>query len=97
MGATAVYALDTERDKDAQAIFERSQKIQEVSEVLVFESLPPSVPMRRCVILFLPAVFLGVAGQRGRQNLPRHQQLSEIHQAQGHHHGERLLRHGQVR
>ncbi|XP_028843552.1 E3 ubiquitin-protein ligase RNF113A [Denticeps clupeoides] len=29
MGATAVYALDTERDKDAQAIFERSQKIQE--------------------------------------------------------------------
>lgn len=32
MGATAVYALDTERDKDAQAIFERSQKIQEVKE-----------------------------------------------------------------
>ncbi|TRY98965.1 hypothetical protein DNTS_001233 [Danionella cerebrum] len=30
MGATAVYQLDTERDKDAQAIFERSQKIQEV-------------------------------------------------------------------
>lgn len=30
MGATAVYELDTERDKDAQAIFERSQKIQEV-------------------------------------------------------------------
>uniref|UniRef100_A0A8B9L7F1 Ring finger protein 113A n=1 Tax=Astyanax mexicanus TaxID=7994 RepID=A0A8B9L7F1_ASTMX len=29
MGATAVYALDTEKDKDAQAIFERSQKIQE--------------------------------------------------------------------
>lgn len=29
MGATAVYELDTERDKDAQAIFERSQKIQE--------------------------------------------------------------------
>lgn len=30
MGATATYELDTERDKDAQAIFERSQKIQEV-------------------------------------------------------------------
>lgn len=30
MGATALYQLDTERDKDAQAIFERSQKIQEV-------------------------------------------------------------------
>lgn len=29
MGATATYELDTERDKDAQAIFERSQKIQE--------------------------------------------------------------------
>ncbi|XP_033926016.1 E3 ubiquitin-protein ligase RNF113A isoform X2 [Melopsittacus undulatus] len=29
MGATAVYELDTEKDKDAQAIFERSQKIQE--------------------------------------------------------------------
>ncbi|KAG7272649.1 hypothetical protein CRUP_008477 [Coryphaenoides rupestris] len=29
MGATAVYELDTERDKDAQAIFERSQKLQE--------------------------------------------------------------------
>lgn len=32
MGATAVYELDTEKEKDAQAIFERSQKIQEVSE-----------------------------------------------------------------
>lgn len=30
MGATATYQLDTERDNDAQAIFERSQKIQEV-------------------------------------------------------------------
>lgn len=30
MGATATYELDTEKDKDAQAIFERSQKIQEV-------------------------------------------------------------------
>lgn len=30
MGATATYQLDTERDKDAQAIFERSQQIQEV-------------------------------------------------------------------
>ncbi len=30
MGATSLYQLDTERDKDAQAIFERSQKIQEV-------------------------------------------------------------------
>uniref|UniRef100_A0A8C9UC48 E3 ubiquitin-protein ligase RNF113A-like n=1 Tax=Serinus canaria TaxID=9135 RepID=A0A8C9UC48_SERCA len=29
MGATARYELDTEKDKDAQAIFERSQKIQE--------------------------------------------------------------------
>lgn len=32
MGATATYELDTERDKDAQAIFERSQKIQEVGD-----------------------------------------------------------------
>ena len=30
MGATATYQLDTERENDAQAIFERSQKIQEV-------------------------------------------------------------------
>ncbi|KAF2979455.1 hypothetical protein EK904_014723 [Melospiza melodia maxima] len=29
MGATAGYELDTEKDKDAQAIFERSQRIQE--------------------------------------------------------------------
>uniref|UniRef100_W5N1K5 Ring finger protein 113A n=1 Tax=Lepisosteus oculatus TaxID=7918 RepID=W5N1K5_LEPOC len=29
MGATAIYELDTEKDKDAQSIFERSQKIQE--------------------------------------------------------------------
>ncbi|NXQ52007.1 R113A protein, partial [Anthoscopus minutus] len=29
MGATAVYELDTEKEKDAQAIFERSQKVQE--------------------------------------------------------------------
>ncbi|XP_044538513.1 E3 ubiquitin-protein ligase RNF113A [Gracilinanus agilis] len=29
MGATAVYELDTEKEHDAQAIFERSQKIQE--------------------------------------------------------------------
>ncbi|NXF95206.1 R113A protein, partial [Eubucco bourcierii] len=28
-GATAAYELDTEKEKDAQAIFERSQKIQE--------------------------------------------------------------------
>lgn len=34
MGATAVYELDTERDKDAQAIFERSQKIQEVRKII---------------------------------------------------------------
>jgi len=27
-----VYELDTEKDKDAQAIFERSQKIQEVCQ-----------------------------------------------------------------
>lgn len=33
MGATAVYELDTEKEKDAQAIFERSQKIQEVSQL----------------------------------------------------------------
>ncbi|XP_026535640.1 RING finger protein 113A isoform X1 [Notechis scutatus] len=32
MGATAVYELDTEKDKDAQAIFERSQKIQKELE-----------------------------------------------------------------
>ncbi|XP_074057383.1 E3 ubiquitin-protein ligase RNF113A [Macrotis lagotis] len=29
MGATAVYELDTEKEHDAQAIFERSQRIQE--------------------------------------------------------------------
>ncbi|KAG8455971.1 hypothetical protein GDO86_001965 [Hymenochirus boettgeri] len=29
MGATATYELDTEKDKDAQAIFERSQQVQE--------------------------------------------------------------------
>ncbi|NXR70731.1 R113A protein, partial [Rhadina sibilatrix] len=29
MGATAVYELDMEKERDAQAIFERSQKIQE--------------------------------------------------------------------
>ncbi|XP_074134714.1 E3 ubiquitin-protein ligase RNF113A [Sminthopsis crassicaudata] len=29
MGATAVYELDTDKERDAQAIFERSQKIQE--------------------------------------------------------------------
>ncbi|XP_077108871.1 E3 ubiquitin-protein ligase RNF113A [Ranitomeya variabilis] len=29
MGATATYELDTEKEKDAQAIFERSQKVQE--------------------------------------------------------------------
>ncbi|XP_008584425.1 PREDICTED: RING finger protein 113A-like [Galeopterus variegatus] len=29
MGATAVYQLDTDKERDAQAIFERSQKIQE--------------------------------------------------------------------
>lgn len=34
MGATAVYELDTEKEKDAQAIFERSQQIQEVSRCL---------------------------------------------------------------
>lgn len=34
MGATATYQLDTERDKDAQAIFERSQKIQEVGDLI---------------------------------------------------------------
>lgn len=32
MGATATYELDTERDKDAQAIFERSQKVLEVGD-----------------------------------------------------------------
>lgn len=40
MGATATYELDTERDKDAQAIFERSQKIQEVfNEIMLFAKL----------------------------------------------------------
>lgn len=34
MGATAVYEMDTEKDKDAQSIFERSQKIQEVKDEL---------------------------------------------------------------
>lgn len=29
MGATAVYELDTEKERDAQAIFERSWKIRE--------------------------------------------------------------------
>ncbi|XP_007530031.2 E3 ubiquitin-protein ligase RNF113A-like [Erinaceus europaeus] len=29
MGATAVYALDTDRERDARAVFERSQKLQE--------------------------------------------------------------------
>ncbi|XP_019522090.1 PREDICTED: RING finger protein 113A-like, partial [Hipposideros armiger] len=29
MGATAVYEMDTEKERDLQAIFERSQKIQE--------------------------------------------------------------------
>uniref|UniRef100_UPI00358F1EBB E3 ubiquitin-protein ligase RNF113A-like n=1 Tax=Myxine glutinosa TaxID=7769 RepID=UPI00358F1EBB len=32
MGATATYQLDTEKERDAQAIFERSQIIQEVGE-----------------------------------------------------------------
>lgn len=39
MGATAVYELDTEKEKDAQAIFERSQKIQEVGELFLCEEL----------------------------------------------------------
>ena len=30
MGATATYELDTEKDKDAQSVFERAQKINEV-------------------------------------------------------------------
>ena len=30
MGATATYELDTEKDKDAQAIFERSLQINKV-------------------------------------------------------------------
>lgn len=34
MGATATYQLDTEKDNDAQAIFERSQKIQEVVDAI---------------------------------------------------------------
>ena len=29
MGATATYTLDTEFDKDAQAVFERAKKINE--------------------------------------------------------------------
>lgn len=35
MGATATYQLDTEKDNDAQAIFERSQKIQDVRDKLM--------------------------------------------------------------
>lgn len=35
MGATATYQLDTERDNDAQAIFERSQKVQEVCDDMI--------------------------------------------------------------
>lgn len=38
MGATATYQLDTEKDKDAQAIFERSQKIQEVGKHVILMS-----------------------------------------------------------
>ncbi|CAJ0924876.1 unnamed protein product [Ranitomeya imitator] len=37
MGATATYELDTEKDKDAQAIFERSQKVQETKRDLLAE------------------------------------------------------------
>ncbi len=40
MGATATYQLDTERDKDAQAIFERSQKIQEVGDLMMSFLMP---------------------------------------------------------
>ena len=29
MGATKVYELDTEKDRDAQAVFERGEKLQE--------------------------------------------------------------------
>ena len=34
MGATATYELDTEIGKDAQAVFERAQKINEVYTML---------------------------------------------------------------
>ena len=30
MGATRTYEFDTERDKDAQAVFERSQQVHQV-------------------------------------------------------------------
>lgn len=43
MGATAIYELDTAKDNDAQAIFERSQKIQEARHLsLVGGTLFPS-------------------------------------------------------
>lgn len=29
MGATKIYELDTEKDRDAQAVFERAEKLQE--------------------------------------------------------------------
>ena len=29
MGATKTYELDTEKDRDAQAVFERGEKLQE--------------------------------------------------------------------
>jgi hypothetical protein len=34
MGATATVEIDTERDKDAQAIFEKSQEINKVMKKL---------------------------------------------------------------
>lgn len=52
MGATAVYELDTEKEKDAQAIFERSQKIQEVSQ-------PCPGQEGACPSLFGNTLFLG--------------------------------------
>lgn len=49
MGATAVYALDTEKDKDAQAIFERSQKMQEVSWRGGVKNNQTTCPTGQCV------------------------------------------------
>lgn len=52
MGATATYELDTERDKDAQAIFERSQKIQEVigDYILLY------ISAKSCTLIYISQV-----------------------------------------
>lgn len=57
MGATAVYELDTEKEKDAQAIFERSQKIQEVGEPFLCEELV--LGSRSACALLIPQFLSG--------------------------------------